>query len=314
MTPGSKLRRALAGLRPAGAAAVVLMYHRVDVVEHDTWGLVVNPRRFEEQLASIRRLYRPLRLVDLAESVSSGRVPRKGVVLTFDDGYRDNLLVAKPLLERYEIPATVFVTTGYVDSGRDFWWDELGEICLAEEGLPEKGEIEANDLRLQWHAESRTELSWSLRDQLLHLSHEDRLQLLEKLYDLSGLPRPRDRKVLSANEVLDLSAGSLIDIGAHTVTHPSLPALARESQLSEMQASRKHLQSLLGQSVESFAYPYGDFAPETIDCARQSGFDCAVTVAADPVRAGADALALPRLYVRDWSRMELELKLAELFR
>ena len=69
-------------------------------------------------------------------AVSGGDVPSAGVVVTFDDGYADNFHNAKPLLERYEIPATVFVTTGYLQDQREFWWDELERILLQPGTLP----------------------------------------------------------------------------------------------------------------------------------------------------------------------------------
>ncbi len=98
----------------AGPRAVVLGYHRVAEEGQDPLRLCTPPSVLERHLQAIRRHGRPVRLLDLAAATGSGHPPPGAVAVTFDDGYADVLLAAKPLLERYEIPATVFVVTGYL--------------------------------------------------------------------------------------------------------------------------------------------------------------------------------------------------------
>ena len=107
----------------------MLMYHRVASLESDRWGLAVQPERFAGHMQLLRERFNPISLPDLLAALRGGGVPRRSVAVTFDDGYRDNLTVAKPLLERYGVPGTVFVVSGYVGSKRDFWWDELDRLC-----------------------------------------------------------------------------------------------------------------------------------------------------------------------------------------
>ena len=82
----------------------------------------------------LSKLANPIHLEKFARSLKGGRIPPRAVVVTFDDGYADNLHHGRPILEEFQIPATVFVVTGYM--GKKFWWDELAIILLASQTLP----------------------------------------------------------------------------------------------------------------------------------------------------------------------------------
>jgi peptidoglycan/xylan/chitin deacetylase (PgdA/CDA1 family) len=97
----------------------------------------VKPRHFTEHLEIVKKKCSPLSLKGLVSAFQGKTLPRHPVVVTFDDGYADNFTDAKPLLERYAIPATIFVTAGYVGSDREFWWDELERLILEPAHLPE---------------------------------------------------------------------------------------------------------------------------------------------------------------------------------
>src|SRR5690606_6268251 len=98
--------------RPFTSRGLILMYHRVERLANDPQLLAVTPERFAEQLEILTRHYRVVSLHELNRTLRAGRSLRRMVALTFDDGYADNLYNAKPLLERFDCPATVFVTTG----------------------------------------------------------------------------------------------------------------------------------------------------------------------------------------------------------
>src|SRR5262249_11986659 len=134
-----ELRRAARWLKYRfRSRALILMYHRVTELPNDPYLLAVTPEHFAEQMEEIRRYCVPMRLEELVDELEDGNIPNRGVVVTFDDGYADNLYQAKPLLERYEIPATVFVTAGQVGSRREFWWDELDRLLLQAGTLPSR--------------------------------------------------------------------------------------------------------------------------------------------------------------------------------
>lgn len=306
--------------------ALVLMYHRVAEVRSDPWGLCVSPARFAEHLEVLQRRGPCLRLEELVEALRNGQLPRRALVLTFDDGYADNYHHAKPLLERYGVPATFFLTTGLLGSQREFWWDELDRLILQPGRLPERlrltvegkvrtwslGEAacyseEARRRHGAWRAweeapTKRHALYCSLWEALYALPDDRRQHVLSALRTWAGAPEGgrRTHRVLSAREAIALAQGRHIEVGAHTVTHPPLALLSAASQRSEIQQSKAQLEQLLDRPVASFSYPHGRHAPETRSLVRQAGFASACTTAPVPVQPAADAFQLPRVQVQNW--------------
>jgi peptidoglycan/xylan/chitin deacetylase (PgdA/CDA1 family) len=112
----------------------ILMYHRIAPPGLDPWRLRVTPDHFEQQLSALKARFEVISLAEIPHRQDF----RNTVAITFDDGYADNLLRAKPILEEFETPATVFITTSYVNADREFWWDELEQLFLYPGVLPER--------------------------------------------------------------------------------------------------------------------------------------------------------------------------------
>ena len=136
--------------RSSDSKAVILMYHRVIEGCSDPWGIGVSPEKFAQQLEVLRRHTQVIRLQELVDAVDAGAISQTSVVVTFDDGYADNLVNAKPLLERYGIPATIFLTTGYLNGKREFWWDELDRLLLQPGTLPVTLRLNVNGCMQEW--------------------------------------------------------------------------------------------------------------------------------------------------------------------
>lgn len=313
--------------RQFASRALVLMYHRVTELSNDPYLLAVTPDHFAEQLEVIRRYYHPIRLEDLAQAVRERRIPKRAIVITFDDGYADNLCNAKPLLESSDIPATVFVTTGHIGSRCEFWWDELDRLLLQPGKLPSNFEWEQNgqtrrwelgtasvlsgamyDLHRDWHVERqddpslRQSLFRSIYEQLHAASGDERQHILSKLETMVGAEpygRPTHR-ILSREQVIELARGDLVEIGAHTVSHPALAAISVAEQQMELEQSKRTLEGILNRPVTGLAYPHGSYSPETIAVAQAAGFSYACSSDTSEVESGADAFRLPRFAVRDW--------------
>ena len=310
--------------RPS-AEAVILAYHRIADVAVDPWGIAVSPRHFAEQLDALRRRRPVLSMRELVERLGDGTLPPGAVALTFDDGYADNLLNAKPLLERYDVPATVFVASGYVGAKRLFWWDRLQHLFLEPGILPRKLSIAVNGLWFErdlgdaaeydgaryarhrsWRAgepppTTRHELYQSLWQILRPLPDSRQSDVLDQIAEWAGARSTyrKDERTISADELAALTRGGLVDIGAHTVTHPLLSALAESAQYQEISDCQKALENVAGGRVNCFAYPYGDHSPATASIVARLGFAAALTADRQPASGHSLRFHLPRVVVDD---------------
>ncbi len=310
--------------------ALILLYHRVTELPSDPQLLCVSRRHFAEHLEILRKEGCPIRLQRSGRSLRDENLPHRGVVVTFDDGYADNLCNAKPLLERYDVPATVFVTTGYMGQEREFWWDELDRLLLQRETLPETLRLNVNGSTCQWELSAsahfnegayrrhrywnvsekddpspRHSLYRSLHRMLRPMAEREQRKVLDELREWAGAGstlRPTHR-VLSPDEVIRLGEGGLVEVGSHTVTHPVLSTLPGAAQRAEIRQSKAHLEEILGRPVTSFAYPYGsasDYTEETVAAIRQAGYLRGCSNFAGVIGPVSDRFQLPRFLVRDW--------------
>ena len=147
-----RLRQGLARYRRnrSGPRALILLYHQVARLRSDPWALSVTANHFAEHLEVLREHAHPITLQQLSQALLGGDLPDRSVVVTFDDGYADNLHSAKPMLERYGIPATVFLATGSIGREREFWWDELDRLLLQPGALPERLNLMVNGNTYRW--------------------------------------------------------------------------------------------------------------------------------------------------------------------
>jgi peptidoglycan/xylan/chitin deacetylase (PgdA/CDA1 family) len=323
-------RRTIRRLLGSQAAAMVLLYHRVADLDSDPQLLCVTPENFEDQLKQLRQSFVPLTLRDMAARARSGTLPKNSIVLTFDDGYADNLLAAKPLLEKYDIPATIFVASRFVDTQSEFYWDEFDRLLLDNHPLPTTLNIEIAGSTFQWNlaheaqspAPTDSRKSWSvaspqpftirqqiyatLCDQLRPLPHAQRQSILTSLRTWARQPalvRPTHRG-LSPFELKELARGGLIEIGAHTVDHLWLSAHNAAEQQRQILTSKRDLEIILGQPVTSFSYPYGArsaYNDNSLALVKQANFTAACSNFSGTIRRGNDPFQLPRMLVRDWT-------------
>lgn len=309
--------------------ALILMYHRVAEADSDPWSLCVSPKNFAEHLEVIQQYGYPLHLQQLTTRLSDRQYINRSIVVTFDDGYADNFYNAKPLLEKYDIPATVFVTTGGIDQKREFWWDELDRLLLQTGTLPDLLQLNINGRTYRWElgtatyygeADRQRDRHWrmdrkpkddptprhtlyrSLYQLLQFLPVHERSKLLDELSILANA-EPVGRlthRSLSQEEMVALESGGLIEIGAHTLTHPFLSQLPIVSQRDEIQQSKGYLEEILGHLVMSFSYPNGSYATQTTSIVQEAGFTCACSSIFGKVQQHSNCFLLPRVVVEDW--------------
>jgi len=294
------------------------MYHRIADDPGNHWGFAVSPANFEEHLRVLRRTRHPLPLTDFIHKLMVGTLPPDAVALTLDDGYVDNLVAGKPRLAAADVPATVFLATGYLDRCEPFWWDELTKLILFGNG-PQNLEfaICGASVRLELGAEpparadgttpassltKRREAAWTLRHALRFLAEEERRPIMVKLRsNLTAHGCPVDPgRAMTSDEVRVIAADGLVTIGAHTVTHPVLPKLETAACRRELNESKAVCESLVGVPVAGFAYPYGAFDAKICKAVKASGFAFACSVQRGPVLIPSDTFALPRIHVHNW--------------
>lgn len=323
MTLRPLAKRAYNMLRGVTASGpLILEYHRVADAPSDPWALCVAPRHFAEQLEVLRRYRTVMPLRKMVRDAKARALKNDAVAITFDDGYRDVLYAGKPLLERFDAAATVFLTTGYI-GGREFWWDELEWMLLFGkwrspairlESLGQAFGSEMDEARAPcaergWRAwqEPPTPRHAAYLSLWRHLrvrpaSEQNRvLEELRSLVEYEPAGAADRQRSLTWDEAGTLAQSPLIEIGAHSVTHPSLSAQPPAVQQNEIWESKLACEKLVGREVLSFAYPYGDLSRVTAKFVRGVGFSSACSTRKGTVRSSTDPFALPRIAVGDWN-------------
>jgi len=316
--------------------ALILLYHRVAELRPDVQLLCVSPLNFEAHLKEITQNYQPVSLHDLKEHIESGTMPRNAVVVTFDDGYADNLWYAAPLLEKYGVPATIFITTGFVNHSDEMVSDALERVLLFLEKLPETLTLEVGGKTHQWvlgknfqqfktwnitsknDPGSRYRCYRDLHRMLCPMSAYQRQEVLKKLYEWAGFEkegRP-DHRIMNSDEIGAISHSGLIEIGAHSTSHTMLAKQVPEVQQQEILGSKRELETILGSPVTSFSYPYGGTDAvdiQTVRLVQNAGFDLACDNVSGTVGPTSGVYTLPRFIVRDWNRDEFQKRMKNAF-
>jgi peptidoglycan/xylan/chitin deacetylase (PgdA/CDA1 family) len=284
---------------------LILCYHRVAEGVEDPFHLCVRPDNFAAHLEEMSRAREPSTLADI--SVPSRR-PR--VVVTLDDGYRDNLTSALPIAESKGVPITVFVTSGILGNHNGLWWDRLGTLLRSRP--PHVREIElpvgGRNVRLPLGSSGiRADLD-SVRRHLLPLrvtEIERALDAVSEQWQVGSAPPP-DAGTLTSEDLLQLAASDTATIGAHTVDHVRLRDRPAREQQDTVSGSKRELEQAIGRAVAHFAYPFGrhgDFDDRSVDAVRSAAFDTACTTLPGTARPSTDPYRLPRRLVMDWGRV-----------
>jgi peptidoglycan/xylan/chitin deacetylase (PgdA/CDA1 family) len=280
----------------------IVLYHRI-TVERDpgllSAGMCVSLRHFEAHMAYFRQRFNPIRMDHAMARIARGEpLPPWAVSVTFDDGYVDNLEVALPVLQRHQMPATLFVPTGGLACGEPFWWDRVG---LA---------FSATSMR-SFNGAQFGLTGWSDRPMSLGLGQRE-VVLREVIDCLWSMPHHRvmssvaaiERELLqrrrlsrgamrlparmTARQVLEMHRNG-VEIAAHSVHHPNLEQLEPAEVVAEVVDSRRALESLCQAPVRGFAYPAGFVNSEVARAVELSGLDYAVTT-----QAGVNPVGVPR--------------------
>lgn len=274
----------------------ILIYHRVLPGQDPLRPGEITAGHFELQMSFLARHLNVLPLREAAQCLRAGRLPRRACCITFDDGYADNLTVALPILEKYRLPATVFVATGYLDGGRMFN-DSVVDAVAGARGQA----LNLEAIGLGRHvigsvAEKHMAIA-TILETLKYQPPEERAILVDKLVGLAGCgPLPTDI-MLTSEQVGELARRG-VEIGGHTVAHTILTTLAAATARQEIAAGKQRLEEITGKPVTTFAYPNGrpnrDYKACHVAMVRELGFELAVSTSHGVANSGSDIHQLPR--------------------
>ncbi len=302
----------LKGRRADANRGVVLLYHRIDE-QPDVHELGVPAAQFEEHLAWLSRECHVIPLDQLL-AAASVELPDRAVAITFDDGYRDILEVAAPLLQRWQLPATVFATCRWLEEYGEYWWDTL-EGALLQTGTPAELTLDVNGSVQRFSASTppdRRAAHDALHMRLVHAALEEREAIVSQIARWAGRVPDARRRPLVADELRQLACLPGLAIGAHGVNHLAVPDQSPEVQRVEVLDSARHLQHVLGKPVTTVAFPYGSVDRTSADLAR-TNFLWSFACGDYAVRSSFDAARVPRFEVRRSAARALSQHLERLF-
>jgi peptidoglycan/xylan/chitin deacetylase (PgdA/CDA1 family) len=292
------------GRQQLQGAGVILMLHRVLANDHAANlphrnELCVGPKAFEHLLGWLKKHFDCVPLMEILQP-NSLKSERPRVALTFDDGWRDNAVNAFPLLQKYQVPASIFLSTDFIGSRQRFWWESIGETlwnshgekarmhlieCLQQLGRPLPVLCDDPDVQ-------RRSLA------LLHF-----LQNLKTLspHDLNRLtdecPQESLPQALDWQQVRSLEASGLIRFGPHGASHAILTGLDDQTLDEELTRSRQALLNGCNRPLPVYCYPNGDNDERVRQHVADHDFAFALGTGTGIYRGANDPLALPRFGV-----------------
>jgi peptidoglycan/xylan/chitin deacetylase (PgdA/CDA1 family) len=258
---------------------MILLYHNIieDSYPLERWSVSVGlpVRCFKQQLLWLMRRRQIVSLKDYLELTQYASLPaRNFVALTFDDGLASTFRRTFPLLRKWAVPATFFISTSHLENGRLLWFSYLNALCF--EGVYEDIGVGSNRFELR-SLEQRKRARRSLG--AIARTSGNPKSFIDELAEAYPLPSSITAEFIgmSYNQLSLLSRFDYLEGGAHTVCHPYLDQLTTDEQAEEIFQSKSQLSELLGKPVRYFAYPNGDYNQSTLKLVKDAGFDAAFT-------------------------------------
>lgn len=290
----------------------VLAYHRVAEVDtRSPWDpelISATPEAFRWQCAFVARHFTTVRSEDIVAWAENGKaMPSNPIVITFDDGYRDNRTVALPILQEAGLVADFFVCPWYITNRRLFWWDKIA-YCVAR--------TEASALRLAYPRSVELLVDGpaareEARYRLLHIAKRtprlDFDRFLAELQAAAGVelnePDAARELLLTWDDVRELAVAGM-GIGSHTMSHRLLAMSDAETAAEELKRSRREIEHEMGRPVRTLSYPVGSFDDRTRALAREAGYRLAYAYSGGVSRLKKrNRMALKRLAIERFVTM-----------
>lgn len=290
-------------LSPAGPTAKlsIFIFHRVLPEADPLLPWEPDRRQFDAIISFLSRAYTVIPLGEAARCLAEGTLPSAAAVITFDDGYADNVTEARDILMKHGVPATFFIATAFLDGGR-MWNDDVIEAVRALP--PTELNLAAEDLGIHRIGDtaSRVEAYGRILGALKYRPHLARTETARHLARSAGLTDVSDL-MMTTPQLKGLCQDGM-EIGAHTHSHPILNSLPDDEAEAEIRMGRARLESILGRNISVFAYPNGvpgkDYGSQHVEMVRNAGFVAAVSTQPGLASATSDAWQFPRF--TPWDR------------
>lgn len=255
---------------------IILMYHGFTDKDNDEGiendhGKHLHVDKFKRQLEYLSKYHHVISLKEFVRHcAASGKIPANSVVITVDDGYRSNYTLAYPLLRRFGIPATIFLTTRFVDQRQPLWTDRV-EYLLARTESSRSAKIKKNK-------RINEEFKWGPQEQIA--------SAVEELENQTGNSLMKEQEIpeiyapLRWSDVLGMVKSGVISIGSHTHSHVILTRCGGDKIEEELALSKRMIEEKTGLECELFCYPNGekgDFDHHTKQELKEKGYSCGLT-------------------------------------
>ena len=248
--------------RPLKGKACILCFHRIlpdsqidAKLNPNLIGLCYSEHNFDSLIFWISRNYKVVTLDQLILHLDS-KSKEFVVCITFDDGYKDNLTYALPILEKYNVPATIYVTTNFIEKDTMIWWFEIWDIIVKNSYLDFRYKNEHFQFYIN-NYDQKCSTFFALKKLFLSIKTEQHLELLYKITNSFDYKTYKNI-FLNYSELIYLANHELITIGAHTSNHENLKNLKISELINEYINCKLELESIIKYPVNHFAYPYGN--------------------------------------------------------
>ncbi|BBB28757.1 polysaccharide deacetylase family protein [Neptunomonas japonica] len=287
----------------------ILIYHRV-LPEYD----FMRPseptiKEFDWQMSLVSRYFTPLSLARALELMDRGELPENAICVTFDDGYADNESCALPILKKWKIPATVFVSTGFINGGR-MWNDTVVETIKCAGEYIDLRKVGLDEYAFK-DSESKRTVAQKILTEIKHREVGQRAETVDFIESLAKQSLPNDL-MATDQQILNLDAAG-VEIGGHTVNHPILAKLNDARAEQEIIDGKVHLESVLSKKLRYFAYPNGklgdDYLESQVRIVKEAGFEAAVSTTWGVSTRNSDRYQLARFTPWDKSPDKFLLRL-----
>lgn len=295
----------------------ILAYHRIydmgdeNFFPFDPELISATQSDFKIQMTYVKNHYNPITFNDLINHINNGEnLPKKPIIITFDDGHKDNYTNAYPILKELNMPAAIFISTEYIDSNNIFWFDWVahlvyktksknislnngGYIALLHNSIDSRRKVTEELLKYLM-----TLINVSRKDCLIEMAEQLNVKILENDKEKSS--------ALSWSQVIEMSKNG-IEFGSHTVSHPILSKLDDSELKFELKNSKKEIELHINKQVDTIAYPVGgnsEFNQKVVNSCKDFGYVLGVSYISGveplPIK---NVFSLKRLHVERYTNI-----------